>query len=255
MIQNRFWHRLPSATTLTMLNQLRWSRDGDLSPASSTVALMLYVALHFTAEVVLEEKHLGMPASVHIAAASYEDLMHAIGGKSRSMISQGLERLEQLQLIKRVGSHQKRRYMLTYSTPGWFKLPCQAIVRSGVILPFENFTLRSRHELHALKIYLYLAARRDNHATYTMASYEKIAEHTGVPERHIRKALVTLTACGLLENISREQDARGGTAAYGPNIYYLRGHRQLFQSAFGTSIIPETAPDSPSPPHQTAEAL
>ena len=252
MIQNLYWHRIPSETTLGALRELRWTRDGELSPASSTVALTLYVALHFIAENVLEEGPLGVPLTARVAAASYDDLMHAIGGKSRSLVSQGLERLEQLKLITRVGSHQKRRYRLANSQPGWFKLPCQAIVRSGVILPFENFTLRSRHELHALKVYLYLAARRDNHKTYTLASYEKIAEHTGVPERYMRKALVALTLCGLLENIGRERDAQGETAAYGPNAYYLRGHRQLFQSASGASVTPETSPDSPPSPHRVS---
>lgn len=226
-----------------------------MSPASSTVALMLYVALHFMAEDVLEEGPLGISLSARITAASYDDLMHAIGGKSRSLVAQGLERLEELKLITRIGSHQKRRYRLAYSQPGWFKLPCQAILRSGVILPFENLTLRSRHELHALKVYLYLAARRDNYKSFTLASYENIAENTGVPERYMRKALVTLTLCGLLADISRERDAQGGTGAYGPNVYFLRGHHQLFQSAGGTSVVPETSPSSPSSPQQASADL
>lgn len=252
MIQNRYWHSFPSDTTLDMLRPLHWARDGDLSPASSTVALMLYVALHFMADTVQEEGPLGIPMSRRVAAASYDDLMHAIGGKSRTLISQGLERLEQLKLITRVGSHQKRRYLLTCSHPGWFKLPCQAIVRSGVILPFENLTLRSRYELHALKVYLYLAARRDNYKTYTLASYEKISEATGVPERNMRKALVTLSLCGLLADISRERDAQGEAAAYGPNVYFLRGHNQLFQGASGANVTPETSPGAPPSPHRVS---
>lgn len=252
MIQNLYWHRLPSETTLGSLRKLLWAREGELSPASSTVALMLYVALHFMAEDVLEEGPFGIPLSTRVAAASYDELMHAIGGKSRSLVSQGLERLVQLKLITRLGSHQKRRYRLAFSRPGWFKLPCQAIVRSGVILPFENLTLRSRHELHALKVYLYLAARRDNYKTYSLASYEKISEATGVPERYMRKALVTLTLCGLLADISRARDTQGNTAAYGPNTYLLRGHHQLFQSSSGSSVVPETSQDSPPSPHRSS---
>ncbi len=258
MIRTLYWHRLPSDATLSVLTQLRWARDGDLSPASSTVALMLYVALHFMAEDVIEGTD-DDQSTARVAAASYDDLMHAIGGKSRSLVSQGLTRLEQLQLITREGSHQKRRYRLTMSHPGWFKLPCQAIVRSGVIEPFAALTLRSRHELHAMKVYLYLAARRDNQKTYTLASYEKISAATGVPERYMRKALVTMSLCGLLADISRDRDTKGGTAAYGPNVYFLRGHKQLFQSASGTSVTPETAPasprSSPSLPRFVAEDL
>jgi len=241
MIQNLYWHRFPSQTTLDLLPQVRWAPDGVLSQASSTVALMLYVALHFMAENVLDEGPMGITLSKRVAAVSYDELMHAIGGRSRTLVSQGLQRLDQLQLIKRLGSHQKRRYELAVSTGGWFKLPCQAILRGGVIEPFTHMTLRSRHELHALKVYLYLAARRDNSLTCTLATYETISRATGVPERNMRKALVTLTTTGLLADIHRERDAQGGTAAYGPNRYYLRGHNQLFQSAGGTSVTPHAA--------------
>lgn len=255
MIRTLYWHRVPSAVTLAALPNLRWTREGDLSPASSTAALMLYVALHFMAETVeVEKDSVGLPVSSRIAGASYEDLMHAIGGRSRSMVAQGLERLEQLRLITRIGSHQKRRYILANSLPGWFKLPCQAIVSKGVITPFQHLTLRSRHELHALKVYLYLAARRDNYKSYTLASYEKISVSTGVPERHMRKALVTLSLCGLIANIARERDQEGETGEYGPNIYYLAGHQTFFQSASGTSVTPETSPDSPPSPQRPKDS-
>jgi hypothetical protein len=65
------------------------------------------------------------------------------------------------------------------------KLPCQAIVSGEAILPFKNFTLRSKHELHAMKLYLYLAACRDNAKAYSMASYETITERIGIPERYM----------------------------------------------------------------------
>lgn len=247
MIHTLYWHRLPSDTTLEALPKFIWARQDELSAASSTMALMLYVVLHFLAEDTHEDGPLGTQLAVRLASASYEDLMHATGGKSRSLVAQGLQRLEELGLIQRVGSHQKRRYRLANSQPGWFKLPCQAIVRDGVVLPFKNLLLRSRHELHALKVYLYLAARRDNTKTFSLASYEKISKSTGVPERYMRQALVTLSLCGLLHDIGRERDTKSGAAAYGPNIYYLRGHNQLFLSAAGTSAKPETAPTTDAP--------
>lgn len=257
MIQNRYWHRLPSEATVNALRHLTWGRQDELSPASTTVALMLYVALHFMAQGGVVYDSMGVQAFERIADATYDELMHATSVKSRSLVAQGLARLEALGLITRLGSHQKRRYRLVDSQPGWFKLPCQAILRAGVIVPFGNLTLRSRHELHALKVYLYLAARRDNFKTYTLASYENISKNTGVPERNMRKALVTLTTCGLLEDIRRERDQLGDTAAFGPNVYYLRGHSQLFQSSTpGASVSPETSPASaPSPHRSVAEPL
>lgn len=244
MIRNLYWHDLPSQTTLDALPKFMWAKRGTLSAASNTVALMLYVVLHFMADEVEEEGQIW-----HVATASYEDLARAIGGRSRSLVSQGLQQLEDFRLIERIGSHQKRRYRLFFSQPGWFKLPCQAIVRSGVVLPFANLSLRSSIELYALKIYLYLAARRDNYKTYTLASYENICTNTGVPERYIRKALVMLTVCGLLANIDRERDPKMLTSGYGPNVYYLRGHDQLFKAG---GVTPETSPSSPPSPQRPA---
>lgn len=231
MIRDLYWHRLPSQTTLEMLPRLMWSKDGELTPASTTMALMLYVALHFMAEELFEEAADGTRRLSYIASASYDDLMLTVTAKSRSKVADGLKRLVNLGLIERVGSHQQRRYRLTHPEGAWFKLPCQAIVRGGVILPFRNFTLRSRDEFHALKVYLYLAARRPNDKTYTVVSYDKIVEATGVPRRDLRKALNTMNLCGLLADIDREREAPGKGPSYGPNLYYLSGHHQLFQSS------------------------
>lgn len=238
MIKPLYWHRLPSDVILEALPGLLWKPSNRLSAASGTAALMLLVALHFMGEEVHEEVETfsGPFITRRIAAASYDDL-HAATGLSRKLISQGLQRLQELNLVTPTGSHQKRRYRLTWSNGGWFKLPCQAIVRSGVILPFQNLTLRSPHELYALKIYLYLAARRDNHKAFSLASYETIAASTKVSERHIRKALLTLTLCGLMVNINRSRE--DGDKVYGPNMYYLAGYHQLFKGAALTGGTPE----------------
>lgn len=252
MIRPLYWHAVPSKTVLEALPLLTWVADKKASPAVGTAALMLYVALLFMSEELPEETALGVVLNKHIAAASYDDL-HDATALSRSLISKGLTRLVDLQLIKPTGSHQKRRYELAWSEGGWFKLPCQAIVRSGVILPFQNFTLRSKHELYAMKIYLYLAARRDNYKDFTLASYETISESAKVPERHIRKALVTLSLTGLLVDINRDRE--DGDKVYGPNMYYLAGHHQLFKAASAaatTAAAPALTSVTPPPPARTA---
>lgn len=185
---------------------------------------------------------MGVPLTARVAAASYDDLMHAIGGKSRNLVSQGLERLEQLKLITRVGSHQKRRYRLANSQPGWFKLPCQAIVRSGVI-PFEPRCALAT-SCTPSRSTSYLAARRDNHKTYTLASYEKIMEHTGVPERYMLQGTCgsnPVWATG--EHRPRTRCARGNCCIWSNARITCVGHRQLFQSASGASVTPK--------PHRT----
>lgn len=177
-----------------------------------------------------EDEQSGLSLSFRrvIARASYDELSHAAGGVSRRLVGDGPDRLEKLGLLTKVGSHQHRRYELTESDGGWFKLPCQAIVRNGVVVPFQQFKLRSQVELFALKVYLYLAARRSNLYPCSLASYEKISKGTGVSERNIRQALVFLQLSGLLQDVRRERNNRDeDKTAYGPNIYYLNGHASL----------------------------
>lgn len=115
-------------------------------------------------------------------------------------------------------------------------MPCQAIVSNGKIKPFQAFTLRSRHELHAMKLYLYLASIRDSQTRYSQASYETIYEKIGIPERHIKKTISLLINCGLLADVSREQINGAGSA--GANKYFLAG----FQNLHSTSPFPAETP-------------
>ncbi|MEN9417612.1 MAG: hypothetical protein RI988_1232 [Pseudomonadota bacterium] len=200
---------------------------------------MLYVALLFMRkEEHLDDDQLGVPAQVtkHIAQASYEVLGEATG-LSRSLIRQGLERLQSLDLIQPQGSTQRRSYVLAWSDSGWFKLPCRAIVRSGVIVPLTHFKLRSKHELHAMKLYLYLASVIGRGQTYAQASYETIYGKTGIPERDIRRAITILIGVGLLRNVEREKT--GISTSFGANKYYLTGDHDLYRPT--TATPPRTA--------------
>lgn len=237
MIRMRAWHAVPSRETVDALKKLQWATDGELSPGSNTVALMLFVALHFSAQD-LPESEPNRHSERLVASASYEDLARAVGGVSRKLVSQGLTRLERLGLIVRGGSSQKRHYLLAKPRQ-WFKLPCSAIVRDGCIQPFKAMSLRDRQSLYAMKIYLYLAARRDNASPYSKASYEKICEATGVQGRHIRSALNVLVVSGLLAYVKHGRE-QGGEAEFGPNLYYLKGHGQLVNA--GSASAGDSAP-------------
>jgi len=223
MIRLKYWHKAPSETLLSALPLLNWHTAGSKSASGDTAALMLYVALIFSAELDTD-----LAGIVHqVSAASYDDLEHATA-LSRRLVADGLNRLVDLQLINRQGSHQKRRYRVTWPQvpkAGWFKIPCQAIVRNNQIMPFRNFTLRSKHELHALKLYLYLAARRNNASPYSMASYETIFESIGIPERDIRKAISLLIGTGLLRSVDRSHDM--AINGFGPNKYFFMGCEKL----------------------------
>jgi biotin operon repressor len=194
---------------------------------------MLYVVLNFIAR--------GTPAadgSDGMAADATYTQLGEMTGLSRSLISHGLMRLQTLGLITATGSAQKRRYWIAGPHMPWFKLPCQAIVYQGAIAPFKTFTLRSKHELHALKLYLYLAACRGNVSEFSMVSYEKIHERTGISERDIRRAISLLISSGLLVSVDREfsQTLKVNEA----NKYFLNGYRALLKPAAGTGGMTAT---------------
>lgn len=239
MIKLRHWHSMPAATVREALPRFTWQKVDTTPPSAGTAALMLWIALRFMAEKVLDEFN----THYWVSSASYDALGEATG-LSRSLIAHGLKRLEGLQLITPEGTSQKRRYKLRWEKAGWFKLPCQAIVSDGVIKPFKTFTLRSKHELHALKLYLYLAAVRDNNTAFSSAAYETIFKNTGIPERDIPRAINVLNACGLMARVHRETD--GDTNVYGPNKYYLAGYRGLFIGPESTAALGAEQPSGRS---------
>ncbi|WP_149137280.1 helix-turn-helix domain-containing protein [Cupriavidus campinensis] len=221
MIKPSRWHRLPTVPVLEALPQMTWSRASGVPPAAETAALMLFIALNF---MVLTSTD-GQDQFHAVAEGTYVDLGEATG-LSRALISAGLQRLQTLGLITPEGSHQKRRYKITWPIEHrFFKLPCQAITNGNVIVPFKSFTMRSKHELHALKLYLYFASIRGSYLPYSMASYETIFARTRIPERDIRRAISVLIGTGLLEGVDREHSRMRGVNE--PNKYYLKGYMAL----------------------------
>lgn len=246
MIRSSQWHRLPSEAVKTALPQMTWSAADGAKPAAETAALMLFVALNFMATTWTDEQN-----QFHaLAEGTYVDLGEATG-LSRALISAGLQRLIALGLIASEGSHQKRRYKIAWPQEHrFFKLPCQAIVTGNVIRPFKHFTMRSKHELHAMKLYLYFASIRGNHNYYAMASYETIFDRTRIPERDIRKAISLLIGTGLLVSVDR--DHKQMIDKNEPNKYYLAGYHGLVQQKNGES---QAAPAATATPAAAAVSL
>ena len=231
MIRPIPWHGLPSEPIKAALPALRWQTENDVPPSAGIVALMLYVALNFVArKAMADDGEDGV-----VAEATYPELSE-MTDLSRSLIANGLKRLAALNLITFSGSAQKRRYWITGPHTPWFKLPCQAIiVKDGAVGPFKTFTLRSKHELHALKLFLYLATCRDNKAKFSMVSYETIHARTGISERDIRRAISLLISSGLLENVDREFS--NTLKVNEANKYYLTGSHALLSRAAVTGSV------------------
>lgn len=228
MIKPLPWHMLPATPVIEALPQFLWlRRDGD-SPAADAAALMLYVALNFAVEGDLEKVDPAIPLDERLTARarlSYDQMQDATG-LSRALVVQGLARLTERDLIRAEGTSQDRSYRIPWPAYRFFKLPCRAIVRDGVIRPFEGFHLRSKFDLYALKLYLYLASIRSNTAQFSMAAYETIHRGTGIPERDIKRAISQLIGCRLLAGVDREYKRIERTNE--PNKYHLQGCADLF---------------------------
>lgn len=225
------WVAVPATGLVEVLKGMTWKRDGTASAARDVAALMIYVVLlfirreHSMTQVLLG---IGFSSTEEVADITYDGLVQATG-LSRSLICQGLERLESFALIRSRGSRQKRQYVIPQPPGRWFKLPCRAVMTRDGVKAFKTFTLRSKHELNALKMYLYLADVRDSKKDHTEASYETIYKRLDISERDIRRAINVLNTAGLLARVDRESDRQ--LSSWGPNKYFLKGYEDLNRAA------------------------
>jgi DNA-binding transcriptional ArsR family regulator len=129
---------------------------------------------------------------------TYDELTEAMS-ISRTKVSQGLTVLEKHGLISRDTGTQS-----TYNIYGcdgeqpWGKLPYKSLYQGERIFAFKDFLLRKGSELHALKLYLLLIARRDRKTNLAIVNYDTIERYSGIPRQHIRTAVTTLAVAGLV---------------------------------------------------------
>jgi len=221
------WVQVPANGLVEVLKGMSWRRQGQASAARDVAALMIYVVLLFIRkDRTVNRVVLGIETNwtEYAADITYDGLVQATG-LSRSLIRQGLERLELLGLIRSSGSRQTRQYVFPQQPGRWFKLPCRAVMTRDGVAAFKTFSLRSKHELNAMKLYLYLADVRDRDKNHTEVSYEMIFKRLDIPERDIRRAINVLNASGLLARVNRESDRL--VSSWGPNQYFLKGYEDL----------------------------
>lgn len=195
-MQRQNWVRFPTdwIVELNLLTDFKWGKDGG---SAHTSALMCLTAIaHNTNE------------DTGIARVSY-DQFGTITGRSRTSIANGLSVLKDLNLIESI--HTQSEYLQpTYDRKkGWGKLPSKALYRGDSIHCFHDFTLRSRVELDALKLFYLFVAFRDNHTNLARIGYDKIDQRTGLGRQNIRRALSFLSANSLVyveKIVSEEHD-------------------------------------------------
>ena len=136
---------------------------------------------------------------------------------SRHKISAALSVLESREIIEREPQGRSTYQIVNYNPAfGWAKFPAFRLYRDGTITFFEELNLRKRVELDALKLWYFLAARRDNDVNLAKATYDQIAEATGIARERIKSGMSLLAANGLIhvEHIPSRHSEYGVANAY-----------------------------------------
>lgn len=151
-----------------------------------------------------------------IARLTYDNF-ELITSLSRTKIAAGLELLTGRQLIER-DPEGRSTYKLSGFNPsiGWAKFPALRLYRGRHISFFYELNLRKRTELDAMKLWYFIAARRDNDANLAKATYDQIEELTGIARDRIKAGLSLLAANSLvhIEHIPSRHSEYGIANAY-----------------------------------------
>lgn len=194
------------------LRQFRWNRGGS----DETAALMLYIVI---------AHHID--PDFGLTRLTYSQLEHA-ADLSRAKIAAGLEILNKRNLIER-NTHGRSSIAVVGYDPdqGWAKLPVRGLYRDASVVAFENFNLRRRAELDAIKLYLLFAARRNRRLNMAPISYEKIEHYSGVKQERIKTALDMLAANALVHTERFSSKSHEGGIAHAYRLTHLDPYRHL----------------------------
>lgn len=206
-----------------VIQRLNWRNNELGRPAAKTAALMLYIAITMKSS---EEPGMS-PVKI-----TYNRLSE-MTGISRELIREGITILESLEMIsvEKVGRNNIYKLINKRTKGGWCKIPVKPLMTEDgkVISPFKELRLRRKIELHAIKIFLYLASVRDNHTEFSVASYETIRKAIGASDKDISRALTLLSIIGLLARVSSEKAEDNKVNQ--PNRYYLIGYKSFARSS------------------------
>ena len=216
----RDWVKFPS-WWLPKLENLQYKNDMYGTSNGKIAALMIYIAILI--ESSKDEKF-------DAIKISYSTIL-TYTGISRSSIKKGLNVLERLNVIKIDKSHKHNSYTLIDPngfSKKWFKFPANSLLNKeqNRIVAFNNFTLRTKTELPALKILLYIGSVRDNTELHSNASYNTLTRKLGISRNDIPKALSLLYINELLVKASpKESPLLESDEKYNqPNMYFLKGY-------------------------------
>lgn len=201
------------------LTALGWRKDGS----SSMAALMLLIALSIRLNQSFRGISFNQGKQRHTTVAVTFDELQRMTGFARGSVSSGLGLLEDLGAFKRVKIGRANHYeLIGLDTAGkWCQLPQSNLLRADGSLSIKLLE-RKRSTLHALKIYILLAALRTQKFNTTAISYSGIMKWTGLRRADIGPALQILIAWDLI-GVSEEIDQRHLNADDRSKRYRLTG--------------------------------
>lgn len=215
-----------SAEVTYPLTTLEWRKDGS----SSMAALMLLIALSIRLNKSLNgyDGPPGAPRPTTVPV-TYDELQR-MTGFARGSVSSGLQLLENLGAIRRVKEGRAIHYDLVgVGAPGmWCQLPQTNLLRADGSLSIKGMA-RKRVTLFALKVYVALAALRQQKTNTAAVSYTSLVRWTGVRRQEIGPAIATLIAWELV-SVSNELDDRHLNSEDRSNRYRLTGLRSVHHS-------------------------
>lgn len=151
-----------------------------------------------------------------IVRATYEALTEN-ANLSRASVSAGLRLLEAEELVvsgEAAGGKGRYRFLAYDPTRGWAKLPAQKLYDGMQFRPFKTWHMRSQVELHAMRLYLLIAARRDTTYNEAFLTYEKIHEYTRMSDTQITSGLSLLNTSSMIYVVSHSRDGHGTARGY-----------------------------------------
>lgn len=201
------------------LTALGWRKDGS----SSMAALMLLIALSIRLNQSFRGVSFNQGKQRCTTVAVTFDELQRMTGFARGSVSSGLGLLEDLDAIKRVKIGRANHYELigVDAAGDWCQLPQSNLLRADGSLSIKLLE-RKRSTLHALKIYILLAALRNQKFNTTAISYSGITKWTGLRRADIGPALQILIAWELI-GVSDETDQRHLSAEDRSKRYRLIG--------------------------------
>jgi hypothetical protein len=206
------WVQLPTKWILEGgLRNFEWKTH----KSNATVALLLLMVIGHHVEQDAEG----------VVRLTYDDFETTLGF-SRTKISDGLELLRKLKIVE-IFEGKRSVHRLSGPLSPWGKLPARPLYsRSGAeLVPFKDFKLRQKAELDALKIFLFLVARRDNDQNLCLATYDQIEKETGVPKARIKSGLTMLYANHLVFLEPQRSTAHDAAIAHAYRIAHVDPYR------------------------------